>query len=99
MTVHAHGVYFFKDEPGKKFWSTKDAGQQPLKYTAGAGEVIVGWDQGCLGMRVSTRQGAPSPPPCIAALQRDAASWSPAFDPTRSRLAGAGGAVYRRTFA
>ncbi len=55
VTVHAHGVYFFKDEPGKKFWSTKDAGQKPLTYKAGVGDVIVGWDQGCLGMRVSDR--------------------------------------------
>ena len=32
--------------------STKDPGQQAHKYKAGAGEVIVGWDQGCLGMQV-----------------------------------------------
>ena len=39
-------------ETDKKFWSTKDPGQQPFTYKAGVGGVIVGWDQGCLGMRV-----------------------------------------------
>mmetsp|Transcript_4603 Transcript_4603/g.9424 ORF Transcript_4603/g.9424 Transcript_4603/m.9424 type:complete len:120 (-) Transcript_4603:163-522(-) len=46
-TVHATGVV---KETGKKFWSTKDPGQQPFTYQAGVGGVITGWDQGCLGM-------------------------------------------------
>jgi len=37
---------------GKKFWSTRDPGQEPFAYRAGVGEVITGWDQGCLGMGV-----------------------------------------------
>ena len=37
---------------GKKFWSTKDPGQQPFSYQAGVGQVITGWDQGCLGMAI-----------------------------------------------
>eukprot|EP00729_Bicosta_minor_P029104 gene29104-9371_t len=45
VTVHATGIV---KETGKKFWSTKDAGQQPFSYQAGVGGVIVGWDQGCL---------------------------------------------------
>mmetsp|Transcript_39185 Transcript_39185/g.103537 ORF Transcript_39185/g.103537 Transcript_39185/m.103537 type:complete len:117 (+) Transcript_39185:75-425(+) len=48
-TVHATGVVV---ESGKKFWSTKDPGQQPFSYQAGVGGVITGWDQGCLGMTV-----------------------------------------------
>merc|ERR1712070_122841 len=48
-TVHATGVV---KETGKKFWSTKDPGQQPFTYQAGVGKVITGWDQGCLGMKV-----------------------------------------------
>merc|ERR1712106_34302 len=48
-TVHATGVVL---ETGKKFWSTKDPGQQPFTYNAGVGAVITGWDQGCLGMEV-----------------------------------------------
>ena len=49
VTVHATGVVV---ETGKKFWSTKDPGQQPFQYTAGVGQVITGWDQGLLGMAV-----------------------------------------------
>ena len=49
VTVHATGVV---KETGKKFWSTKDAGQKPFTYRAGVGEVITGWDQGLLGMRL-----------------------------------------------
>merc|ERR1712083_1130352 len=48
-TVHATGTV---EETGKKFWSTKDPGQQPFTYQAGVGKVITGWDQGCLGMSV-----------------------------------------------
>ncbi len=46
-TVHARG-----EIAGKKFWDTKDPGQQPFSYDAGVGGVITGWDQGCLGMKV-----------------------------------------------
>ena len=49
VTVHATGVV---KETGKKFWSTKDPGQEPFTYQAGVGGVIKGWDQGCLGMKV-----------------------------------------------
>ena len=37
VTVHATGTVV---ETDKKFWSTKDAGQQPFKYQAGVGGVI-----------------------------------------------------------
>merc|ERR1712176_314193 len=47
VTVHATGIV---QETGKKFWSTKDAGQKPFTYTAGGG-VIKGWDMGARGMR------------------------------------------------
>ena len=47
VTVHATGHV---KQSGKKFWSTKDAGQQPFTYNAGIAQVITGWDQGCLGM-------------------------------------------------
>lgn len=49
VKVHATGIV---EESGKKFWSTKDPGQQPFQYQAGVGGVIVGWDQGCLGMKL-----------------------------------------------
>eukprot|EP00392_Amoebophrya_sp_AT5.2_P006859 g6871.t1 len=50
VTVHATGVV---KETGKKFWSTKDPGQQPFTYQAGVGKVITGWDQGLLGMKIA----------------------------------------------
>ena len=49
VTVHATGVV---KETDKKFWSTKDPGQQPFTYQAGVGGVITGWDQGLLGASV-----------------------------------------------
>mmetsp|Transcript_20425 Transcript_20425/g.30458 ORF Transcript_20425/g.30458 Transcript_20425/m.30458 type:complete len:117 (+) Transcript_20425:90-440(+) len=49
VIVHATGVI---GETGKKFWCTKDPGQQPFRYQAGVGGVITGWDQGCLGMAI-----------------------------------------------
>ena len=57
VTVHATGVI---KETGKKFWSTKDPGQQPFTYQAGVGQVIKGWDQGLLGMQLGAcHQAAP----------------------------------------
>ena len=49
ITVHATGIV---KETDKKFWSTKDPGQQPFTYQAGVGGVITGWDQGLLGASV-----------------------------------------------
>jgi FKBP-type peptidyl-prolyl cis-trans isomerase len=49
ISVHAKGTVV---ETGKKFWSTKDPGQQPFEYVAGVGGVITGWDNGCLGMQL-----------------------------------------------
>ena len=49
VTVHATGVV---KESGKQFWSTRDVGQEPFSYQAGVGQVITGWDQGLLGMKL-----------------------------------------------
>merc|ERR1712227_783669 len=48
ITVHCTGI--LKDTM-KKFWSTKDPGQQPFTFQAGVGQVIAGWDEGCMTMR------------------------------------------------
>merc|ERR1712061_955916 len=53
VTVHATGVV---KEAGKKFWSTHDSGQKPFEYVAGVGQVIVGWDQGLLGMKLNEKR-------------------------------------------
>ena len=51
VTVHALGA--LDGNPPKKFWHTKDPGQQPFQYQAGVGQVITGWDQGVLGMKIN----------------------------------------------
>ncbi|CDJ39097.1 FK506-binding protein 1, putative [Eimeria tenella] len=50
VTVHATGSVLQPDGATKKFWSTKDPGQQPFTWQAGLGQVIAGWDQGVIGM-------------------------------------------------
>ena len=53
-------------ETGKKFWSTKDPGQQPFSYQAGVGQVIKGWDQGLLGMKLGTHSTEEAPSRALA---------------------------------
>jgi peptidylprolyl isomerase len=51
VTVHCTG--YGKDRDlSKKFWSTKDAGQEPFSFQVGVGQVIKGWDEGVLGMAI-----------------------------------------------
>lgn len=47
VTVHVTGVV---RATNKLFWTTKDSGKEPFKFTAGMGSVISGWDSGCIGM-------------------------------------------------
>ncbi|XP_070579881.1 uncharacterized protein [Ptychodera flava] len=47
ITVHCTGALA---NPLKKFWSTKDPGQQPFSFQVGLGKVIAGWDEGCMTM-------------------------------------------------
>jgi peptidylprolyl isomerase len=52
-TVNYVGVTF-KD--GKEFDSSWGKGKQPFQFALGGGQVIPGWDQGVLGMKVGERR-------------------------------------------
>ena len=43
------------DKKGKQFDSSKNGGR-PFRFTVGAGQVIKGWDQGVLGMKVGGKR-------------------------------------------
>ena len=49
-SVHAVGRL---QGTAKHFWSTRDPGQRMFSTTFGIGNVIAGWDNGCLGMRIN----------------------------------------------
>jgi FKBP-type peptidyl-prolyl cis-trans isomerase len=50
VTVHYTGWLYVNDGPGKKFDSSQ--GGNPFTFRLGAGEVIRGWDDGLVGMKV-----------------------------------------------
>jgi FKBP-type peptidyl-prolyl cis-trans isomerase FkpA len=47
---------------GTKFDSSYDHGGDPFKFTLGKGEVIKGWDQGVVGMKVGGKRRLRIPP-------------------------------------
>jgi FKBP-type peptidyl-prolyl cis-trans isomerase len=56
--VTAHYTGWFPD--GREFDSSR--GGDPLRFMLGAGDVIVGWDEGLAGMRVGGRRQLVIPP-------------------------------------
>ena len=61
VSVHYTGWLFYGGERGKKFDSSKDRGD-PFGFPLGAGQVIKGWDEGVLGMRVGGTRVLTIPP-------------------------------------
>jgi FKBP-type peptidyl-prolyl cis-trans isomerase len=47
---------------GEKFDSTADRHDEPFKFTLGKGEVIKGWDEGVVGMKVHGKRTLRIPP-------------------------------------
>lgn len=58
VEVHYVGVAW---STGREFDASWDR-DEPLRFRLGAGEVIVGWDQGVAGMRVGGRRRLTIPP-------------------------------------
>tara|TARA_B110000438_G_C15820546_1_gene654216 strand:- start:3643 stop:4047 length:405 start_codon:yes stop_codon:yes gene_type:complete len=57
-TVHYTG----KLEDGTIFDSSQNIGREPFRFTLGANQVIEGWDQGIIGMKVGGRRKLSIPP-------------------------------------
>lgn len=57
VSVHYTGVL----STGEKFDSSLDRGQ-PFQFVLGAGQVIKGWEQGVVGMRVGGQRKLTIPP-------------------------------------
>ena len=49
-------------ENGTKFDSSLNPGRTPFRFTVGAGQVIKGWDEGLMGMKVGGKRKLTIPP-------------------------------------
>ena len=58
VTVNYTGLL----EDGTKFDSSFNPGRTPFRFTVGAGQVIKGWDEGLIGMKVGGKRKLTIPP-------------------------------------
>tara|TARA_Y100000590_G_scaffold139444_1_gene159707 strand:- start:508 stop:906 length:399 start_codon:yes stop_codon:yes gene_type:complete len=58
VTVNYTGLL----EDGTKFDSSLNPGRTPFRFTVGAGQVIKGWDEGLIGMKVGGKRKLTIPP-------------------------------------
>ena len=58
VTVNYTGLL----EDGTKFDSSLNPGRTPFRFTVGAGQVIQGWDQGLIGMKIGGTRKLTIPP-------------------------------------
>jgi FKBP-type peptidyl-prolyl cis-trans isomerase len=61
VAVHYTGWLWLDGMKGKKFDSSKDRGE-PFVFPLGAGQVILGWDEGVSGMKVGGSRTLIIPP-------------------------------------
>lgn len=58
VTVNYTGLL----ENGTKFDSSLNPGRTPFRFTVGAGQVIKGWDEGLIGMKIGGKRKLTIPP-------------------------------------
>ena len=58
VTVNYTGLL----EDGTKFDSSLNPGRTPFRFTVGAGQVIIGWDEGLMGMNIGGKRKLTIPP-------------------------------------
>ena len=58
VTVNYTGLL----EDGTKFDSSLNPGRTPFRFTVGAGQVIKGWDEGLMGVKVGGKRKLTIPP-------------------------------------
>lgn len=58
VTVHYTGIL----QDGTVFDSSLNPGREPFRFTLGVNQVIAGWDQGLMGMKVGGKRKLTIPP-------------------------------------
>ena len=61
VRVHYTGWLYENGEAGRKFDSSKDR-NDPFEFALGAGQVIKGWDEGVVGMKIGGTRRLIIPP-------------------------------------